>query len=345
VRKVSPDGRITTFAGTAYLERSSGDGGPAAAASLSGPTDVAVDRQGNVYIAELSGRRVRKVNPAGTITTIAGTGGAGFSGDGGPATAAQLGVWSVAVDGRGNVYVAGEHRVRKVTPGGTITTIAGTGKQGFSGDGGPATKAQLNFLRAGVAADDRGNVYISDAGNKRVRKVSPEGTITTISGTGTPGFAGVGGPAAKAQLQGPADVAVDGDGNLYIADGTRILEISNAPRAAAGPTLSLGGASSQRLLAQKGVTVTAGCDRASSLTASGSVRILGTQHVFRLGAARSKLGTAGSRTLTLRFPAAEQRRFRRLLKPGQRAQATITVRAVDRAGHSCSATRVVAVRP
>jgi sugar lactone lactonase YvrE len=219
VRKVDPAGTITTFAGTG-AQGFSGDGGPATSAQLNLPTGVAVDGQGNVYIVDTNNSRVRKVDPAGTITTFAGSGTQGFSGDGGPATAAQLTVpEDVAVDGQGNVYIVDTYnnRMRKVDPAGTITTFAGSGTQGFSGDGGPATAAQLN-LPDGVAVDGRGNVYIPDTNNDRVRKVDPAGTITTFAGSGTQGFSGDGGPATAADLNQPTGVAVDGQGDVYIAD-------------------------------------------------------------------------------------------------------------------------------
>ncbi len=214
VRKVSPRGTITTFAGAGVVGFS-GDGGPATAAQLSSPRGVAVDRKGNVYISD--GSRVRKVNPGGTITTIAGTGTAGYSGDGGPATLAQIRPLGIAVDGKGSVYITDDSRIRKVSPGGTITTIAGTGRAGSSGDGGPATSARLSDP-AWVAVDGQGNVYITDERHNRVRRVSPGGTITTIAGTGVRGFSGDGGPGTSARLYYPAGVAVDGQGNLYIID-------------------------------------------------------------------------------------------------------------------------------
>jgi sugar lactone lactonase YvrE len=228
VRKVSPGGTITRFAGGgSALGPSWGDGGPATGATLVAPTGLAVDGQGNVYIAEHNSyARVRKVSPGGTITTVAGTT-AGFSGDGGPAIRAQLSdPEGLAVDGKGNLYIAdgGNNRVRKVSASGTITTIAGsTGKGGFSGDGGPATKAKLYFPR-GVAVDGQGNVYIVDYYNSRVRKVSPGGTITTSAGSAKPfyppfdRFSGDGRPATKAKLSPHYGVAVDGRGNIYIAD-------------------------------------------------------------------------------------------------------------------------------
>jgi trimeric autotransporter adhesin len=188
VRKVSPAGVITTFAGTGH-PGNSGDGGPATSAQLFYSDWVATDGQGNIYIADGFYNRVRKVSPSGTITAFAGTGAGGFSGDGGPATAAWLREpWGMAADKHGNVYIAdhGNYRVRKVSPGGTITTVAGNGQPGFSGDGGPATSARLRGPD-GVAVDGAGNLYISDGIlNGRVRKVSPGGTITTFIGNDSP---------------------------------------------------------------------------------------------------------------------------------------------------------------
>ena len=219
IRKVNSAGTITTIAGTGVLSFG-GDGGPAAGAQLGSPTGVAMDGAGNLYIADTENHRIRKVDSTGTITTIAGTGEYGFGGDGGPAAEAQLSFPAgVAVDGAGNLYIADteNHRIRKVDLTGTITTIAGTGEYGFSGDGGPAAEAQIGDP-FGVAVDVAGNLYIADLGNQRIRKVDSTGTITTIAGTGEYGFGGDGGPAAEAQLSFPFGVAVDGAGNLYIAD-------------------------------------------------------------------------------------------------------------------------------
>ena len=192
--------------------------GPRDLGGTDSPLGVAVDTQGNVYIADTGNHRVRRVNRGGTITDDRGYGlgrtpgeSRGFSGDGGPATAAQLsGPRGVAVDGQGNVYIADyyNNRVRKVNPGGTITTIAGTGMRGDFGDGGTAVSAQLDGP-TGVAVDGKGNVYIADHGNDRVRRVSPGGKITTIAGTGRP---------SEDRLLSPTGVAVGRDGSVYIAD-------------------------------------------------------------------------------------------------------------------------------
>ena len=219
IRRVDPSGTITTIAGTGE-DGFSGDGGPAVAATLTFPQDIAVDAAGNLYVADTWNNRIRKVDPSGTITTIAGRGVQGFSGDNGPAVAAQLYLpLGVALDPLGNLYVADtwNNRIRRVDPSGAISTIAGTGESGFSGDNGPAVAARLR-LPYGITVDTAGNLYVADSRNERIRRVDPSGTISTIAGTGEPGFSGDNGPAAAAQLRRPQAVAVDGAGNLYIAD-------------------------------------------------------------------------------------------------------------------------------
>ena len=219
VRKVDSTGTITTIAGTG-VSGFSGDGGPAVEARLNAPESVAVDGAGNVYIADTYNPRIRKVDSTGTITTIAGTGVSGFSGDGGQAVEALVSrAFGIAVDSGGNLYIADtdNQRVRKVDSMGTITTIAGTGVSGFSWDGGPAVEARISKT-FGVAVDRGGNLYIADTGSHRVRKVDSTGTITTIAGTGERGFSGDGGPATRARITSPSGLAVDGAGNLYIAD-------------------------------------------------------------------------------------------------------------------------------
>ncbi|MDQ3900600.1 MAG: hypothetical protein M3319_09200 [Actinomycetota bacterium] len=158
--------------------------------------------------------------PLPTIITVAGTGSAGFSGDGGPATSAHLqNPEGVAVDSSGTLYIAdyGNHRVRQVARDGVITTVAGTGRHGYGGDGGPATAAPLHFPY-GVAVDSAGTLYIAEFGNHRVRQVTPDGVITTVAGTGSAGYGGDGGPATAAHLNRPCGVAVDDVGTLYIVD-------------------------------------------------------------------------------------------------------------------------------
>ena len=219
IRKVDAAGTITKFAGGGEITFS-GDGGPAGGAQLRSPFDVAADAAGNLFIADTDAYRIRKVDSAGLITTIAGTGEVGFGGDGGPATDARLASpGAMATDGAGNLYIADwlNYRIRKVDSAGVITTIAGTGEPGFGGDGGPAVQAQFTLPR-GIATDSTGNLYIADTNNHQIRKVDAAGTISTIAGTGEPGFGGDGGPAVQAQLASPYSVAIDSAGNLFIAD-------------------------------------------------------------------------------------------------------------------------------
>jgi len=225
VVRISPAGVLTVVAGNG-ISGYSGDGGPATSARLDSPGGVALDSTGNLYIADRWNYCIRKVSPAGIITTVAGGGYYSDLGDGGPATSARLdSPGGVAVDSAGNLYIADErhNRVRKVSPGGTIATVAGDGFQDtlgygrFSGDGGPATSASLAWP-SGVAVDSAGNLYIADARNNRVRKVSPGGIITTVTGDGRYRYFGDGGPATSASVAWPSGIAVDSADNLYIAD-------------------------------------------------------------------------------------------------------------------------------
>ena len=218
VLRLDENGALTRLAGNARFGYS-GDGSGATNAQMSNPNGVAVDSGGNLYIADTSNNRIRRVLPAGIVVTEAGTGG-GVPGDGGPATLGGLqGPRGVAVDGSGSVYVAdtGDNRIRKISPSGIITTVVGNGTPGYSGDGGQATSAQLS-APASVFVDAAGNLYIADSGNNRVRRVSSAGTITTVAGSGPPGYSGDGGPATSAQLNTPLSVLVDGIGNLYVGD-------------------------------------------------------------------------------------------------------------------------------
>jgi uncharacterized protein (TIGR03437 family) len=238
IRKVSPSGIITTIAGngsTGY----SGDGGPAVDAGFYNPVRVALLPNGNILVADQSDHRVRLINSStGIVTTFAGNGigtpetGA-FSGDGGLATKASLNnPTAVAVTASGDVYISDQHnqRIREVNRSGIITTIAGNGSAGYGGDSGPATKAKLNYP-GGINVDPAGNVYFNDDLNFRTRKITPSGIISTIAGTGVQGFSGDGGPAVDAQLNGEFGVSLDLRGNVYIADSinNRIREIYAAP--------------------------------------------------------------------------------------------------------------------
>jgi uncharacterized protein (TIGR03437 family) len=220
VRKYTPGGNVFTYAGNgnaAYF----GDGGSATSASINAPEGLALDAAGNVYIADTNDNAVRKVTPNGIITTIAGNGLTGFAGDGGLATRAQLNrPRAVAVDSAGNVYVAdtGNHRVRRVDTAGNIATIAGNGATDFLPDDSAGINSSLSDPR-GVAVDSAGNVYISDTGHNRVRKLFPTGAITTIAGhDGTCCYSGDNGLALTAQLNQPAGLMVDAAGNVYVAD-------------------------------------------------------------------------------------------------------------------------------
>jgi len=207
IRKINTAGIITTVAGKS-THGYSGDGGQATAAELYSPMGISIDAVGNLYIADANNSCIRKVNTAGIITTIAGSGssffGGGYSGDGGAATAAELySPQGVSTDAIGNVYIYdnGNNRIRMVNTAGIISTVAGNGIQGFSGDGGQATAAGLYLLNgSGVTIDVLGNLYISDWGNERIRKVNSLGIISTIAGNGTIGFSGDGGQAINAEL-------------------------------------------------------------------------------------------------------------------------------------------------
>jgi hypothetical protein len=245
IRKVTAStGDISTVAGDG-TGGYSGDGGEATSAELDNPFAVALDSAGNIYIGDSDNNRIRKVTVStGIISTVAGDGAAGYSGNGGKATSAELNApGGVAVDSAGNIYIADvlNNRIRKVTVStGDISTVAGDGTRGYSGDGGAATSAEL-FWPSGVTLDSAGNIYIADADNMRVRVVNtgtaqitiatvviPAGDIATVAGDGTGGYSGDGGVAISAKIDDPAGVAVDGAGNIYIADrdNYRIREVT-----------------------------------------------------------------------------------------------------------------------
>jgi hypothetical protein len=215
---VQPGNTVRTLAGNG-IPGYSGDAAAATSAMLDGPAAVAYDHAGNLYIADASNNVVRKVDAAGAITTLAGSGIQGFGGDGGPAAAALLDTpTSIAVDAGNNLYIADSHnqRVRMVNAQGVIRTVAGNGSAAYTGDGGAATSASL-FQPEAVAVDAVGNLYIADTGNYRIRKIS-NGVIATVAGDGEQLYSGDGGAAVSAGLDTPSGIVVDTAGNLYIAD-------------------------------------------------------------------------------------------------------------------------------
>ena len=232
IRKVSPQGDTASIAGNGVSGVFWGDGGPAQDASLFYPFGVAVDGFSNLYIADAGNSRVRKVAPDGVITTVAGNGSSGYSGDGGPATSAQLRAPAgVAVDASGNLYIAdlSDHRIRRVSASGIITTVAGNGVTGHGfgpwGDCGPATSASLAGPR-GVAVDARGNLYIADTWHYSIRKVSSDGIITTVAGKLPPTQGPCQSAGGGTELSLPTGLAVNGSGDIYIADYSGILKFS-----------------------------------------------------------------------------------------------------------------------
>ncbi len=245
IRKVNSSGIINTFAGTGAAGYS-GDGGLASAAKLYTPYVSIFDAIGNMYIADYDNNRVRKINTAGIISTFAGNGTGGYTGDGGQATAAELYTpVALAFDAIGNLIISdgSNHRIRKVNSLGIISTIAGTGVGGFSGDCGQATAAQLN-RPFGIAIDAVGNLYIGDSWNNRVRMVNTSGIITTIAGTGLGAYSGDGGPANAAEIYWPSGLTINGLNNLHIADQfnhrIRVINIANMTLSANSPTICAG---------------------------------------------------------------------------------------------------------
>lgn len=218
IRRIDPSGIITTYSGPYTDDCGVGDGGHISQARFRTISGMTIDANDNIYVADMGCNTIRKITPAGIVTTIAGNGTYGFSGDGGPATSAQLAYpCQVAVDNAGNVYIpdAQNNRIRKVDLSGTITTIAGTGAAGYSGDGGPASAAVLSLPRSAVA-DNAGNVYFNSYANI-IRKIDPSGTITAFAGTGNYGHSGDGGPAILADITfGESSISIDPSGNIYL---------------------------------------------------------------------------------------------------------------------------------
>jgi NHL repeat-containing protein len=239
VRRIDRNWIITTYAGNGVNDpffkgpftpgtQQSGDGGPATQASLDAPWGIDVDAAGNLYIADRDHDAIRRVDMSGVITTIAGSGQRGYSGDGGPATKAKLNrVTDVAVGPDGTLYIADENnsRIRKVTPAGIITTIAGTAEHyGCGGNGGPATEAPVQNPSSITVGPD-GSVYVGEGECHVFRRITPSGTIERVAGTGAQGCSGFNGPALQMRVGGTGDVAFGPDGDLYITACRRIIRI------------------------------------------------------------------------------------------------------------------------
>ena len=210
IRKITASGLVSTLAGSGTQGFADGDG---SAAQFYGPLGMAVDAQGNIYVADYGNNRIRKITASGSVSTLAGSGTQGFA-DGNVTTAQFNGPMWVAVDAQGNIYVTdGRNLIRKITASGIVSTLAGSGTRGFADGNG--TTAQFNDP-AGMAVDAQGNIYVADYGNNRIRKITASGSVSTLAGSGTQGFAD--GNGTTAQFNGPSGIALDAQGNIYVAD-------------------------------------------------------------------------------------------------------------------------------
>jgi hypothetical protein len=303
---------ITTVAGTG-TGGYSGDGGSATNAKLYAPWGIATDASGNLYIADDDNYRIRKVNSNGIITTVAGNGTQGFSGDGGLATNAKLtGTFGITLDKIGNIYIVdeGNSRVRKVNTNGIITTFAGNGNGGNSGDGGLAINATLSEPW-GVTVDGLGNVFVSNNYSNVVRKINTNGIISTIAGIvsyGPSGYSGDGGNATNAKLYGPAGLAADASGNLYIADSynNRIRKVNSngiistfAGTGFRGSTGDGGPATSAEFFYPQGITLDSSGNLYIADFSNSRIRIVNTLGIISTFAGTGGNGTTGDGGLAI----------------------------------------------
>nr|MDA8079237.1 IPT/TIG domain-containing protein [Nitrospiraceae bacterium] len=301
---------ISTFAGDGQTN------------SMNNPSGVAADGKGNIYVADKANNKIKKIDPSGNISTIAGSGNGGFGGDGGMAVNATLnGPSGVSTDSAGNIYIAdtANNRIRMIDARGIINTIAGNGQAGYSGDSGPATTASLNGPTA-VAADNAGNIYIADASNNRIRMIDPAGHITGAAGNGQAGFSGDGLTAQQAALNVPTGVAVDRFGNIYIADQgnnrIRKMNASGIISTIAGngdscigtncPTQDGGPAVQTSLFSPSGVAVDASGNLFIADMYHGRIRMVNSTGTITTAAGNGKAGYSGDNSpasaATLYFP-------------------------------------------
>jgi len=303
IRKVAPDGIIQTVAGNG-LYRAVADGSSALDVYLAQPRGFTRDPQGNTYIGDTYNHRVWKVSPDGVATLFAGIGAASCCADGNLAVKGSLSYPSdVAVDARGDVYIAdsGNHRIRKVGADGKISTWGGTGEVGSLGDGGPVSKAQLNYP-FGLVFDSAGNLYVADTNNHKVRKVTPDGTITTVAGTGEAGYSGDNGQADKAKLYYPRRAVPDRAGNIYIADyyNCRIRKVTPAGiittvagTSACGYSGDGGLATQARLWGSQGVAVDPAGNIYIADSSNHRVRMVSPNGIITTVAGNGRAGFAG----------------------------------------------------
>ncbi len=318
VRMISPAGVLTTVAGTG-VQGFAGDGGPAVSALLDSPGALAIDGAGNLFVSDSHNHRIRRVDAGtGTITTVAGTGLAGAGADGTLAANSQLErPAALAVAANGDLFFAdgGTHLVRRIDHvTGVLRTVAGNGVQGFAGDGGPAVSASID-TPSGLAVDGAGNLYLADTHNQRVRRVdAATGVITSVAGTGQPGFSGDGAPATGAALRLPRGLSLDPAGNLYLADASnhRVRRID----AGTGQMSTVAGDGTQGYAGDGGAAVSASLDSPRAITLSPAalptVSDTGNQRVRQVDAASlihtlaglggTGPGGTGAGTLTLAAP-------------------------------------------